>query len=668
MRTSKSVKLYLLGEFALSIDSEAAKPIRISSKKARALLSYIAMHPKHCVGRDRLASLFWSDRSDRLAYQSLRQCLHSLQSEFAAQSLDLLMLDDHRVGLKIQYWTVDALQLVALSPEKALPAICLYKGEFLANFNLEVEPFSEWVQAERMRLQAVAARAFESCVQHYDVIGDGQQAIDTAVRLVDLDPLREDWHCILLRLYARYRGAQAALAYAKDLTALLRRQLDVDPAPPTRAIIAEIQIGAIAPNTGQAVSSALSQRNELTSPRFLTSKPSIAVLPFVSIGSDPQQEYFADGVTEETILTLSHLHWLTVIARNSSFTYKGKPVDVRLAARTLGARYVLEGSVRVAVNRVRIAVSLIDGMNGHHVWTESFNGEIVSTFAIQDEIAEWVVKAIAPRIYAAERDRARAKPAEGADSWDCVVRALSIMNSRSKSDLAAARKLLNRSIALQPDHVKAYSLLSYVTTLDMVAGWAPRSGTLERALDVGRKAVVLDSEEPWAHLALGFVYAWSGRSEDAVIEYQHALKLDPTLAYGHTLLGAALCYLGRGNEALTQVDKAQSLGPKDLFTRGNRGINNQTRAIAYFVARRYRDGIQYGRSAIVESPTLPTAYRMLIANCALAGEIEEARGRLQALKQFMPSTSLESIKEWLPFGRTVERKNLIDGFRAAGLS
>jgi TolB-like protein/tetratricopeptide (TPR) repeat protein len=381
----------------------------------------------------------------------------------------------------------------------------------------------------------------------------------------------------------------------------------------------------------------------------------------------PELDYFVDGITEEIILNLSRLHWLIVIARNSSFAYKGKPVDVRQVARTLGSRYVLEGSVRVAANRVRVVAALVEGTTGQHVWTESYDRELASIFATQDEIAERVVGAIASRVFTAESFRACCRPAERLDSWDCVVRALSIMNSRSKSDLTAAQRLLNRSIALEPNHVKAYSLLSYLTTLNTVAGWAPRGSTSERALDIGRKAVLLDAGDPWAHLALGFAYAWSGRAEDAAIEYQQALTLDPSFAYGHTLLGAILCYLGRGDEALMQIDKAQSLSPRDLFTRGNRGINNQTRAIAYFVAGRYREGIQFGRNAIIESPTLPTAYRMLIANCALAGETEEARARLRALKRFMPGTSLESIKQWLPFSRTAERQNLIDAFRSVGL-
>jgi TolB-like protein len=658
------VRLDLLGGFSLALDGNPLRPIPISSQKARAVLAYTAMHPKHGVDRDRLASLLWGDRSDALAYQSLRQCLHLLRTELAPLSPGLLVLDGHRVRLNTRSLAVDALDFVALSQSAGVQelerAAGLYQGQFLAGLNLEVEAFDDWVQAERSRLDAAAGRVFEGCAERYDALDDGEKAIDAAARLIELDPLRDDWQCLLLRLYARYRGTEAALAHARALTALLRKQLDVDPAPTTQAVIAEIQSGVIAPRAAQAGSRSLS----VIGP---PNRPSIAVLPFANMTSGPELDYFVDGITEEIILNLSRLHWLVVIARNSSFAYKGKPADVRQVARTLGSRYVLEGSVRVAADRVRVAAALVEGMTGQHIWTESYDRELASVFAMQDELAERVVGAIAPRVFTAECIRARRRPTESLDSWDCVVRALSIMNTRSKSDLAAAQRLLNRSIALEPNHVKAYSLLSYVTTLNTVAGWAPRGSTSERALEIGRKAVLLDADDPWARLALGFVYAWSGRAEDAAIEYQQALRLDPSLAYGHTLLGAILCYLGRGDEALMQVDKAQSLSPKDLFTRGNRGINNQTRAIAYFVAGRYREGIQFGRNAIIESPTLPTAYRMLIANCALAGEIEEARARLQALKRFMPSTSLEAIKEWLPFSRTAERQNLIDAFRAVGL-
>jgi TolB-like protein/DNA-binding SARP family transcriptional activator len=673
--TLGDLKLALLGGLDLSLDGNPPRLIPISSKKARALLAYTAMHPEQGVDRDRLASLFWGDRSDELAYHNLRQCLHLLRTELASLAPGLLVLDGRRVGLKTGTLAVDALDFVALSQsaeaQELERALGLYQGRFLAGLKLEVEAFDDWAQAERARLEAVAGRVFEICVERYEALGNGQKAIETATRLVELDPLREDWQRALLRLYARYRSSEAALAHARTLTALLRKQLDVDPAPTTKAVIAEIRSRAIAPSDRQGGPSPLSaagmRQNRLQPSRSLPSKPSIAVLPFANMSSGPELEYFADGITEEIILNLSRLQWLSVIARNSSFTYKGRPVDVRQVAFTLGSRYVLEGSVRVAANRVRVAAGLVDGMTGQHVWNESYDGEFASVIAVQDEIAERVVGAIAPQVFAAECVRARGRSAESLDSWECVVRALAIINSRSKSDLNAARKLLNRSLAMEPNHVKAYSLLSYVTTLDTVAGWAPRGSTSEPALDFGRKAVLLDADEPWAHLALGFVYAWRGWAEEAAIEYQQALKLDPHLAYGHTLLGAALCYLGRGDEALIQVDKAQSIGPKDLFTRGNRGVNNQTRAIAYFVAGRYREGIQFGRTAIIESPTLPTAYRMLVANCALADEFVESRATLHALKRLVPGTSLESIKEWMPFNRPADRQYLIDAFRVVGL-
>ena len=399
----------------------------------------------------------------------------------------------------------------------------------------------------------------------------------------------------------------------------------------------------------------------------LSDKPSIAVLPFTNMSGDVDQEYFADGIAEDIITSLSKVRWFFVISRNSTFTYKGQAVDLKRVGRELGVRYVLEGSVRKAGNRVRITAQLIDAISGHHLWAERYDRDLVDVFAVQDEITEQVVAAIEPQLYAAEGIRAKRKPPENLDAWECVVRALSLMNSRARPDVAAARALLEKAIALDPGYAQAHSLLSFVTILGVHLGWEPRESTVAIASDAAHRALLLDADDPWAHVALGYVLTWSKRAGDAIAEFEKALSINPSFAVGHYLLAWTYCMLGQGEDALTHGEEAARLNPRDLLARGNAGVSNNVRATACFVARRYRDAIDFSRKAIAESPSLAPAYRLLVVNCALVGEIDEARAALHTLKRLQPDISLKWIMEVWPWVRNEDKQRYLEGFRLAGL-
>ena len=395
----------------------------------------------------------------------------------------------------------------------------------------------------------------------------------------------------------------------------------------------------------------------------LPSKPSISVLPFQNMSGDPSEDYFADGVVEEITTALSRIRWLFVIARNSSFTYKGRMVDVKQVGRELGVRYALEGSVRKEANRVRVTAQLIDAVTGHHVWAERYDRELAGIFALQDEITERVVAAVEPQLYAAEGIRAKRKQPESLDAWECVMRALSCVNSRSQNDYAMARELLERAIELDPAYAQAHALFAYVMGLEVLYGWKSEEIALARALEAAQKAVVLDSDDAWAHLALGFVYGMTRRAGEAVVEHEKALALNPNFAIAYTYQGSALAYLGRGEEALLKIDASERLSPRGLF----QGVNSVCRAVAHFSAGQYLDAISCARKSILDSPGIVTGYRMLVVNCALIGEIDEARAALAILKRLQPDVSLRWIAESVLFTRERERQDIIEGFRLAGL-
>jgi len=395
----------------------------------------------------------------------------------------------------------------------------------------------------------------------------------------------------------------------------------------------------------------------------LPTKPSIAVLPFQNMSGDPSEDYFADGVVEEITTALSRIRWLFVIARNSSFTYKGRAVDVKQIGRELGVRYALEGSVRKAANQVRVSAQLVDAVTGHHVWVERYDRELADIFALQDEITERVVASVEPQLYAAEGIRARRKQPESLDAWECVVRAFSCVNTRSQNDYSMARELLERAIELDPAYAQAHALFAYVTSLEQLYGWQPREIALQRACDAAQTAVVLDGDDAWAPFALGFVYSLTRRAEEAVAEYEKALALNPNFALAYTYLGAGLAYLGRDKEALQKIDASERLSPRGLF----RGVNSLCRALALFSAGQHLDAISCARKSILESPGIVTGYRMLVVNCALVGKIDEARAALEVVKRLQPDVSLRWITESVPFMRARERQDYIEGFRLAGL-
>ena len=232
-------------------------------------------------------------------------------------------------------------------------------------------------------------------------------------------------------------------------------------------------------------------------------KPSIAVLPFQNMSGDPAQEYFGDGITEDITTALSRLRWFFVIARNSSFAYKGKVIDVRAIARELGVRYVLEGSVRKGGGRVRITAQLIDATFGNQIWAQRYDRELADIFALQDEIAANVVATIEPQLYAAEDYRAKQKPPESLDAWDCVARGLSLILKMTKNDNAAAQELLKKAITIDPSYAQAYSLLAFSLSLANSWGWQPSQSVLGPAWDAAQRAIRLDPDNPWAHLAFG---------------------------------------------------------------------------------------------------------------------------------------------------------------------
>jgi TolB-like protein len=324
---------------------------------------------------------------------------------------------------------------------------------------------------------------------------------------------------------------------------------------------------------------------------LLPDRPAIAVLPFNNMSGDQAQEYFSDGISEDLITALSKLRWFFVIARNSSFTYKGKSVHMKQVAAELGVRYVVEGSVRKSGDRVRITAQLNDTTTGSHIWAEHYDRDLIDVFAVQDEITDAIVTAIQPQIYAAENFRSRRKPPSSVDAWDLVMRALSHHWRVTRPDSILAQALLEKAIAIDPNYGQALSLFATSHMFGVHLGWANIATAAPIAERAALAAIAADSEDAWAHNALGSVYFSTRRLDDSLAEFELALQLNPNFSLAQVYYGLALSYCGRWQDAYQATQRAIRLSPRDPSSAIYYGVA----AYAQFVGRNYREAIALAR-------------------------------------------------------------------------
>ncbi len=436
----------------------------------------------------------------------------------------------------------------------------------------------------------------------------------------------------------------------------------------TQAVIAAAALAklgeAAAPVAGKASFATPAPVDDAAHPAGLfTNKPSIAVLPFVNMSDDSEQDYFAEGISEDIITALSKLRWFLVIARNSSFTYKGKSVHMKQVGQELGVGYVVEGSVRRSGNRVRITAQLNDVTTGSHLWAEHYDRSLADVFAVQDEITEAIVAAIEPQLYAAEDFHAQRKPPEGLDAWGLLMRALSHYWRMTREDNVVAQALLNKAVTIAPNNGQALGVLAVSHIFGAQMGWEDRVTAVPAAERFALAAVRADSEDAWAHLALAGVYPYLGRLEDALAEFEWALSLNPNFSLAHAHYGLVLSWVGRWQDGSNAARRALRLSPRDPFSAIYKGVA----AYAEFTGHNYAEAIRLAREAVRARSDFVGGHRVLTAAAGMAGEIELAKASLQELRRAQPNISLAWIAQHLPL-RQDQREHFLEGMRCAGLN
>ena len=396
-------------------------------------------------------------------------------------------------------------------------------------------------------------------------------------------------------------------------------------------------------------------------------RPSIAVLPFENMSGDPEQEFFADGISEDLITALSRIHWFFVIARNSSFTYKGQAVEVTRVADELGVRYVIEGSVRKSGNRVRISAQLIDATTGHHVWAESYDRDLTDIFELQDEMTQTIAGAVEPELSAAERERAACTPPESLGAWEIYQRGLWHLWSFTEENMTEARRLFQQAHQLDANFATAYSFESYSHYLDTMLGYTETPDeSLELAYKAAKRALALDDHDPVAYFALGRVCMMQGKHDDSVAELSRAVELSPSFALAHHGLGFALVLSGRVEEGAEELDKAIRLSPRDPVLWGTMCF----RSIASNLLYQYEEAAQWARRVLIEPRAAEGGYwpyAVLASALGNLDQLNEAHEAIGEALQRKPDLSLAYLKTTLPTKQPGGLDTYLEGLRKAGL-
>ena len=552
----------------------SGRDVVLAARKARALLAYLALRPNQTVPRETLIGMFWGDYREKQARANLRQTLSTLRRNLGEAANTALITSHEDLCLaSTQVWVdVKALEDCDSSrtADDLVPALALYRGELLEGLSLGEPAFEQWLNAERARLRALLSRMLARQVDLLEKERRLEEAIEQASRLVALDPLQEDVHRNLMRLYQRQGRYDAALSQYEQCRKELAQQLSVDPAIVTRDLAADIRKLRRQVATGGPEPSSRTLR-KTAAEQQLPDKPSVAVLPFANLSGNKEQEYFSDGITEDIITELGRFNTLFVIARHSTFAYRGESVDVAQVGQQLGVRYVVEGSVRRAGSRVRVNAQLAETVSGQQVWAQRYDRDLIDIFAVQDEVTRLIVGTIVGRIDVAEEERVGRKSPEDISAYDCYLRGLQAFNRSivqppaiGSEGLRQAKTLFKEAIEIDPTYARAHTYLAFIGLIQFFFTYAERDA-LEDALPTARKAIALDPNDSFAPGVMGLILIFLGREEEGFSELEFAFENNRNDAELLHWAGFVSAFAGRPEDGIAHITEAIRLNPFNTY-------------------------------------------------------------------------------------------------------
>jgi TolB-like protein len=642
-----TVQLRLLGPFSLVL--AGGHELAITTKKNRALLAILALSPGGQATRDKLCELLWGDRGDEQARSSLRQSLAVMRKELGQSEALLLQTREDIISLKSQGVIVDVVSFLRLAKGSDLSflrkASELYSGELLADTSVKVPAFEDWLAAERRRLEEKAIVVLEKLSE----LETGQNQVTTAKRLVDLDPLRESSHRTLMIAYSTTGENGLALRQYDICQKLLKTELGVDPGIQTQELKSRL---AAAPTklSDKTIVTAIAPRATKTVQRL-----SIAVMPFSNLSNDQEQQYLADGLTEDLIVDLSKIPDCFIIAAQTIFKYRSANDEPAKAAHELGVRFVVQGSIRRVVERLRISAQLVDTVSGGVIWADRFDRHFNEVYDLQAELADKIALAInGPRPFTKQVERYKSPSLE---AFDLCMQGRQSWRISDEFGVKAI-PLFERAIELDPHYPEAYRWLAMSHNFSWILFGKDIHPARELAMQYADKAVELDPLDSSSHFVLAVVLTYDRRWDEANAAYGVALSLNPNNADAWADISDLRVFEGKGVEAIAASEKAFQLNPYPS------AYYYLLLGQAQFAAGEYENAIKTLRHEV----TYRTESRRFLAGAlAMMGKLEEARteGRL-----FAASNPQFTISRWVevqPFRDLKIRDRFVQAFRLAGL-
>lgn len=391
--------------------------------------------------------------------------------------------------------------------------------------------------------------------------------------------------------------------------------------------------------------------------------PSLTVLPFENLSADPDHAFLADGLTEDVVTALSKLRGFFVTDRSTTFALKSQEIDLREIAAELGVRYVLQGSVRSAGQRIRVTASLVNARTGAQLWSERYDRDLTDIFEIQDQLTESLVGHLSPELFAAEHARLRRRHPTSLDAWECFVNALHHYGQQSQDGSQTAIDALERAIELDPHYAQALGLYATILAWRIIQGWEPMQPTLDKAREASDRALLADTNDPWASIGRGYVSIVAREGDAAIMNYGHAVDLSPNFAYARALLGVSNAYAGNAEIARTHIEKAIALSPRDTF------IDKffLYLSVAEFQAGQYLDAARAAQRAIQLKPGHPSSHLFRAAAFGAAQETELAQAAARDFLALVPHARASEIQKTVLYYQEADRRRVADGLRNAGV-
>lgn len=652
------VVVRLFGGFGLT--TGCGERIVVPERKPKALMALLARTPGRAMPRDAVAAMLWPESGVTQARANLRQAL-KLTRAALGPSAEVLRTEADALELDVGGVETDVVRFEAaadLGTEAALiEAAALYRGEFLEGLTPAAEPFNDWARGEALTLRERALAVFARLSDLREAAGDLSGAAEMAARLLAHDPLQEAVQRRLMGLYSRQGRRGAALKQYWACRAALARELGELPAPETEALFAEIRRSAARPAAANARRTEADRRSG--SAEALFERPAIAVLPFADLSGDGARAYFAEGVSEDLNAALAAWRCFPLIASSSARAGRATYGDLRQLAESLGASYLVDGTVRRFGDRARVNVQLVESSSGHQIWTESFDLVSGDMLEAQAEAARQVAALIAPEVERAALSRIRTRLTELWSAWEHALQGRAHLRRMTLADNARARRSFEAAVALDPGYSDAFAGIALSHTWDLIfAAPTDRAASVGEARRAAERAVGLDTRSSLARLALGAAHVWHEDFAAAIVETERSVELNPSNAEARLALGNRLDLIGRPEEGIVQIRLGLRLNPLDARDHVYMGYL----ARAHISLGQHEAALDWARKALERRPHDPD---LLFRFAICLAHLDDAAGARRALERAERSRPgfLEGRLSWRPYSDAARNERFFEGLR-----